>query len=550
MENCKYFFEVEKTLPRLLSQLDRNPLSSTYGCFDREFWMHKTKDFSSATFQMSTHALALLWASFPKSQVYKKDIVLDWISAGVEFLLSIQHRDGSYDEWYPNEKGWAGPTGYVLHSLCQTYQLISCHVDENLKLRIEKSILKSALFLGRRDEKDILANHFAIAILPLWEAYEVTKDKRVLGFYNFFLEQFKGFVSEEGWSLEYDGVDIGYNLATLSFFARLHQLTLDSYFLDYTEKSLRFLRNFCYPDGSFAGCIGSRHTNHFYPFATEYWKSYFSDALYMNSFFGNKWDRATVVDLQTQEDHYLPYRLSDYLEASLRAQDEKPKQLEIGFDHRDNFEKYYVEAGIFLKKTSHYFFVTNLKRGGCFKLFCLKDKKLIEENCGWLIEAKTNKKITSLVVGQDYSVSVDEKRGFIEIEGSLHKLPSPLFNPFKMIIFRSLLILFGWNSWGAYKIKCLIRKLLIVGKETSGIHFKRKIAVNKDEVQLFDELNLGQGDKVERVLYGGGFSARYVPQSRYFTKNDLLTKSKTFSRAELANLNSSGKCELRSGWNF
>jgi len=46
-------------IPRLLSFQDRNPLSPTYGCFDRVYWLDKAIDFPSAVYQFAVHTLAL-----------------------------------------------------------------------------------------------------------------------------------------------------------------------------------------------------------------------------------------------------------------------------------------------------------------------------------------------------------------------------------------------------------------------------------------------------------------------------------------------------------
>lgn len=38
-------------IPKLLTLLDRNPHSPTYGCFDRNFWHYKIIDFPSGMAQ-------------------------------------------------------------------------------------------------------------------------------------------------------------------------------------------------------------------------------------------------------------------------------------------------------------------------------------------------------------------------------------------------------------------------------------------------------------------------------------------------------------------
>ena len=49
---------IVKMLPKVLSQVDRDKNSKTYGCCDRNHWHLKTRDFSSAILQQIGLALA------------------------------------------------------------------------------------------------------------------------------------------------------------------------------------------------------------------------------------------------------------------------------------------------------------------------------------------------------------------------------------------------------------------------------------------------------------------------------------------------------------
>ena len=59
-----------RSVPRLLSLLDRNPLSPTSGCFHRDYWLYKTSDFPDAVRQFGAHALALVYAHDFPGNVY------------------------------------------------------------------------------------------------------------------------------------------------------------------------------------------------------------------------------------------------------------------------------------------------------------------------------------------------------------------------------------------------------------------------------------------------------------------------------------------------
>lgn len=48
-------------IPKIVSLLDRNRLSPTYGCFDRAFWHYKTASFPSGMAQEFVLPLALVY---------------------------------------------------------------------------------------------------------------------------------------------------------------------------------------------------------------------------------------------------------------------------------------------------------------------------------------------------------------------------------------------------------------------------------------------------------------------------------------------------------
>ena len=140
-------------IPRLLSQQDRNPFSPTYGCFYRIFWHDRAIDFPSAFAQFSTHTLALVYARpLTDNPFYRNSRIRDWTIAGLNYCLKIQHSDGSFDEFYPNERGWAGPTAFLMVALISSYELLSNEIPEPSIQKLRKGALLSARFLSQYEE--------------------------------------------------------------------------------------------------------------------------------------------------------------------------------------------------------------------------------------------------------------------------------------------------------------------------------------------------------------------------------------------------------------
>ena len=146
-------------VPRLLSNLDRNPFSPTYGCFHRDYWMDKTSDFPDAIRQFAAQALALIYKmDFPGNAYRGQRKVRDWTVAAIDFWTRIQHRDGSFDEFYPYERGWSGPTAFSTFTIVEACQLLSDELPEIVAERARAAIRRAGYFIaGGESEEDRLA---------------------------------------------------------------------------------------------------------------------------------------------------------------------------------------------------------------------------------------------------------------------------------------------------------------------------------------------------------------------------------------------------------
>ena len=341
--------------PKLLAALTKN------------YWHFKTKDFPSATHQMGVEFLARLWdLSYEDNAYYKDPHLLEWIKAGIAYTCSIQHKDGSFDEWYPNERGWAGPSSYVIHSLVNAYRITEDELNDDLKHKSQECFLKVYQFLLKQKEGAVLTNHFALFLLSLYEIYQINSDHKLKNKFEVHLKKLNEFISKEGWSIEYDSVDFGYNLATLSFLGRLHKMFPDPVIKKCAEKHFNFLSYFFYPDGSFGGSLGSRETRHLYPYALKYWGQYIPIANEISAHLFNveAFKKLTPSD---QDDHYLFYRLNDYLEADTiehrDAEREKGGNL-IPWILENDFQKYFERVRDLYKKVRGFLFSFQLKKRG------------------------------------------------------------------------------------------------------------------------------------------------------------------------------------------
>ena len=259
-------------MPRLPSNLDRNPYSATHSCFHRDYWLNKTSDFPDAVRQFSVHALALSYANERPGNLYHQEPkVRDWTIAGLDLWANIQHQDGSVDESSPYERGWVGPTGFTAFTVIETFQIRRDEIPADVADRVLGAIKRSVHFIAQGEsEEDHLANHHATACLAVWKVYELLEGPALKDGFERLLQGFLSYHNaEEGWSREYDGVDPGYLSAPVSFFAKIYQSNPDPNIFEVLQQSVEFCIYFVYPNGFYAGSLGSRNTLHFYPYGFE-----------------------------------------------------------------------------------------------------------------------------------------------------------------------------------------------------------------------------------------------------------------------------------------
>ncbi len=522
-------------IPRLLSAQDRNRFSPSYGCMNREFWLCRTTDFPSSIAQFGVHALALAYAhDMPGNVYYKQQKILDWALAGVDYWTRIQHRDGSFDEFYPNERGWAGPTGFLLYAMCDTYRLLEDRFPAALKERFLKAAHRAALFLAKTDESGVLANHHAMAVLPMYEAYSLIGDRRIEEAFKEKLDTFFGYCHDEGWCLEYDGADPGYLSATVSFIAKLRKRYEDERFLPFLKKWVEFSSYFVYPNGHYGGTIGSRQTLHFYPHGYELLASEIPLAGAVADRMLKGLSDGALVPPEIQGERYFVYRMPEFLLAFLDY-GKRPEALPALPYEREPFRRYFPGARITVRKTPDSYTVVNESKGGVVKHFQLPEGIARINNCGVIGRLRNGVIFTSQWVDEAHSTT--EIDNGVAVEGRCHKVPSKLFSPWKFILFRLLVLLGGWRDNLAYYLKGGIRELLMTGNKSIPVRFERHIRWTGQGIDIATRIHLEENIQVEALQASDEFPARYVPQSRYFQPQELNFRGYILDRPDVDRLN-------------
>ena len=524
-------------IPRILSNQDRTPSSPTYGCLHRDYWLDKTSDFPDAVRQFAVHALALVYKhEMPGNIYYNSPKVRDWTVAALDFWASIQHGDGSFDEFYPYERGWVGPTAFTSYTIIEALNLLGDEVPEGVRTRVTAAVRKAAYFIAAGEsEEDHLANHHAMACLAVWKAYELLGDERLKEGFEKVFRDFLTYQTSEGWSVEYDGIDPGYLSATVSFFAKIYQTNPDPRILEVIRASIAMCAPFAYPNGFYAGSMGSRNTLHFYCHGFEVMANEVPLAGAVAEHLLQGLSENKLVPPEIISDRYLVYRVPEFLLAYLDYTKRPDPLPELPF-RREPYTQFFPRARVYVKNEPRYYAVANLAKGGVLKVFDkAQDGELVFNDCGLIGEAG-GKTFTSQWIDPSFAVKQDEKS--LEVSGNCQWVPShKVFSLTKNLAFRGVLLFTGWSPRLSHLLKGQIRKTLMLGQRPAPLTFRRRVRFEEERVLVQDEVRLEGDARVSSLSVGDEFFVRYVPQSRYFQSQELGVSGVTLDARQLAKLN-------------
>ncbi|MCI0416529.1 hypothetical protein L0222_27490 [bacterium] len=533
-------------IPRILSLQDRNSFSPSYGCMHRDYWFYKTSDFADAVRQFGVHALALVYSrDFPNNPYRNHPKIRDWALAAMKYWISIQHSDGSFDEFYPYERGWVGPTAFTTFTMVESLNLLRDEVPSELVQRLRVAISKAAQFIvSGEKEEDHLANHHAMACLAVWKSYRLLDDPSLeIGF----PKLWRGFLQyhnkKEGWSREYDGIDPGYLSATVSFLGKIYAENPDPEIFEVLKQSVEFCSYFVYPNAFFAGSIGSRNTLHFYCHGFEILAGKIPMAAAIAEKMLKALSEGKLVPPEIMSDRYLFYRVPEFLQAYLDYAPRPESVPALPYERKET--SYFPESRIYFSSREKESSVANLAKGGVVKVFERDSGRLILNDCGILGRLEDGTIVTSQWIDPSFQCHAENDNW--EVSGSLNAVPSAkLFTPVKNLVFRAMLVALGWSSSFSHRLKGAIRKSLMLGRRPVNVQFKRRFEWNSNKISLSTEIWTTGGTQIQDLSVGDEFFVRYVPQSRFFQMQELHTQPYILTQDEIARLNRGERIVIRS----
>ena len=494
-------------LPKLLTLLDRNPHSPTYGCFDRNFWHYKIIDFPSGMAQEFVYPLALAYDTpCPNNPYYQKPAIRNWVEAGILYAVHSSHQNASCDDYFPFEQA-AGATAFSLLAGLESYQILGLH-DSNILQFFEKR----ADWLAHHQESGKLSNHHALIILCLEKLSSLLNCSKWDRVKALRLERLLEWQSDEGWFPEYEGSDPGYLSLTINCLALICQLKTDIRLKEALIKAVEFARYFLHPDGSYGGEYTSRNTYNFFPHGFELVGKWYPEALAINDgFLGGL---ANGLRPCYEDDHIIGHHTWNYFLAWRDFVENRPTIPPLKFDRI-----YFQQAHILMERRGKTTLYMALNKGGVFKLF--RHEKLVVSDTQLSVLVQEGNQIKNAVghLIDTENTQLDINENEIKIKGQLGWAKQTQMSPLKLIVLRMVMLTLG--RFFPNLIRKMLQAILITGKRKTGLIFQRCFRWEKEEMIISDQLQVPNWDTIKQVGIGADQTSIYVVMSRTFQPSQL-----------------------------
>lgn len=492
-------------IPKILTLLDRNPHSPTYGCFDRNFWQYKIIDFPSGMSQEFVLPLTLAYeADLSDNPYYQQPAIRAWVEAGILYAAKSAHPDGSCDDYFPFERA-GGAAAFSLLACLESYRRLGLQDERMLRF-----FVKRANWLAHHQESGRLTNHQALIVLCLellsrllnTDQWDRAKTQR--------LEQVLSWQNAEGWFQEYEGCDPGYHTLTISCLGWLNELRPDERLKASLVKAVGLAAEFVHPDGSYGGEYTSRNTYNFFPYGFELVGRWLPEALTINDRFlaGLANGKAPCY----ADDHIIGHHTWNYL---LAWQDFGVDRPIVAPQPEGRF--WLKQAGLLVDRRQGTELYLALNKGGVFKLF--RDKQLIASDTQFSLQVRQGDKIKNAVAHlvSDYTIDVADDE--ILIRGKLGWAKQKQMTPLNLMILRVVMLTVG--RFFPNLIRKILQKVLIVGKKDAPFQFTRRLRWQQGHWYVSDELRADSWSDVISAGIGCDQTSIYVVMSRTFQVGQL-----------------------------
>ncbi len=530
---------VGQCLPRLLSMVDRNSCSPTYGCFDRGYWHYRTLiDYAAPLHQENALTLIIVAQQAPEAPGANELRAL--AGAALAFWCGLQRRDGSFDEFYPNERSFVA-TAFTAYALSETLLHLGTAVDAPLRRQVIDTLARAGHWLGRHQDV-VVVNHTAGAIAALQNIHRLSGDAVFAQYRERKLEELLAHQHAEGWFYEYGGADPAYLGLAVDYLAKDYRHSRDERVGGALHRALDFMVFFLHPDGSFGGEYGSRNAKYLMPHGLEIMAAQSRSARLLRGALHRALARGTVVSPGLMDDRYTGFFLTKYAEAW--AEQSEVPETDGEYAAPQSGTRLFPGAGLAVTSGPAAFTVLGLSKHGVTKCFTQgPEARALYSDAGYFANLADGVVATSqwLDLGVSHRVIEGPDRLEIELEYHLVRMNTALPLVKLLAPFRLFLHTFGWHSGLMEWFGNWVKRRMIQAQRPLPLRVRRQLVVDENQLEVKDELLLERGPRVVRLVRSPLAGALHVASSRYWQPADQgVAGAWEASAAELEVLNRGG----------
>ncbi|MBF0143486.1 MAG: hypothetical protein HQL59_08510 [Magnetococcales bacterium] len=543
-----YWRRVEPHLSRILSRVDRESFSLTYGSLDRVFWNWKFTDFAGARFQEGVFTLAFLYATpFQGNTFQGNPHLLRWARAALGNWVGLQYPDGSFDEAYPGERSLAA-TAFTGFYVGEGFRRLRSWIPEAEAAGVVAALTAAGEWLCRNDETHgVLSNHLAAAAAACHVIGEVVGDPRFFARRDHFVDRILRCQSAEGWYEEYGGADPGYQTHATFYLGWIWRATRDARLLESLGRASAFLEYCLHPDGTMGGEYGSRNTEFQFPAGYEILAGVSPEAARIALFMRRGMAKNVVVGPDAMDAQNIFPIVNNYLLALDAALGEQRLELaatgELPWQRRER--RYFADAGLYFVSEERYYAIFAASKGGCLKVFDRQGEKLHGMDAGYWGVMPSGKAISSQALVRSPAVERGEEG--ILARGRFVRVNQRLFNPWLFLGFRLFTLIFGRHPGAARWIKGMLVRVLVRRRREEPLEWQRRVAFLPQRVQVWDRLTRSAPLALNRLRRDEKFSAIHMGSARYYQPQEIAIVPRTEAEVQAEDAALRGQLQ-RQGW--
>jgi hypothetical protein len=492
---------------RLLTLAARNVDSPMFGCFDRDWWHYKIRDFPSIILQQGAYTLLLISPKILNNVGISHSEIEILAEGAVKFWSDRAHKKGAFEEYYPYEQGYP-PLAFSTLAIIKIMEILN---SNSLKEQVLPALELASKQLINRFEKNA-ANQQVAGLAALVRIYKYAPELVDRHKLEALSNRTLSLQDKEGWFIEYDGADIGYLSVTMDCIYDIYDVLPDSRWMTALEKSLKFLHYSVVRMEKTCGPLNSRNTDYIVPYSLVrlYLEGGVNSQIYAQDVLHKIIENDNFLSI---DDRYISHYIGHSIVRAYNLLD--TSQLKTITKRKKTINKFDMpNTGYYDLSHNKHLVTVGGNKGGVLSILFSNGSSAIDY--GWSINVK-GKKYTTYWYSQP--LSVEKNITNITIITGMFRVKEFISTPGKHILLRIISYFFG------IRIILFLKSIMIFKKSDPKIQFKREVKVLSDQVLVLDEISVPHSVSLNDLMRATKHSARHVASADTFLPFDNNTSS-------------------------